>query len=1074
MGGLPSYLRWDQLDSSSLVLVCVAVVGAAAALLIQLGAMGWIVRLLGVGVRAGVRAGFEVWKRLFAWADWPRFFVVILGLLAVGGVGGLQAPWLAVLSGAALLFTGVVACLAYMFIDLERYEVGRGYKAIHNPLKGQELASNLIRYGHRVGVPLLMAAAVAAVGGFAMLNQGLYHTVGAGWYSLGAEKPPTYVDFLAYPLVHLLRIVDLMDIARSHHFLSETYVRPAAWPASGLLTSFKAFFTLVLLQQLFASVRRGKVLSETIAEFWSPHESIADRARLSLPQHGVVAVRPLLLSLRSIEFLTKEQRNQIPRILADIGPAALPTLTHYLHDPHENVRAVAAGAIGWLHALDAAPELVQLRGDPSDWVRESMVEALGKIGGASWGVVRRRRFLGRALGAPSRLIGWVTGRRVFARSADPAGLIDLTVTTLRAALTDPARAVRGEAARALGLIGAVAGVAAPDLIGLLRDEDEAVRCQAAESLGKVDGPPEAVVAALVGLLPDVSQAVRAAAARTLGTLKEKAAAAVPALMPLLQDREEAVRQAAAEAVGRIGTLNGDATPTLVEGLKNPDNVVRAETAEALGTIGETAAEATPALLKALKDTNDRVRAKAAEALGKIGEGAAEAVPGLVRALTDKDNWVSAMAAEALGEMGESADGAVPALIRSLSHMNPQVRTNAAEALGKMGDAADRAAAALEKTVGDEDEGVRAEAVRALGAIGNSTANTDRVLLTAMEDASPHVRAAAAEAWARRGEAGEEVVAALVRALRDAADAVKVEAAKALPRLAGSSEPAIDGLCTLLDDDSAWVQLHAALALGRFGPSAVKAGPALLRAAQTADLNVREQAMHALVMIQPPEFVPALVTGLKDASGEIRKTASAGLVKAATVPAEVVPGLVEALHDPEVQVRANAAYALARLDALPAEAVPALIECASDPRDGLRMNAALALSKAASASVGATFALLIEDPNPRIRLIAARFLLAQDLGDSRATTVVAAALADPAHRLRKAAIDLVASLGSGGAAWRDALKRQATQEQEPGLRDLLAALIERLKDDAGDKAISPSATADGSSQNLAAKRPPVGV
>ena len=341
-----------------------------------------------------------MWRRLFSWADWPRFLAVVVALLTLGWTAGLLAPWFAVLSGAALLFTGVTACLAYMFIDLERYEVGRGYKAVHNPLKGQQLAVNLIEYGHRVGLPLLTAAAVAAIGGFAMLNQGLFHTVGGDWFQLaeGKAKPPTYLDFLAYPLVHLLRIVDLMDLASSHHFLSVTYVHPVYWPASALLAGFKAFFTLVLLQQLFASVRRGKVLSETIAEFWSPHEPIAERARLSLPQHGVGAVRPLLLSLRSIEFLTKEQRDQIPRVVADIGPAALPILTRHLHDPHENVRAVAAGAIGWLHDLDAAPELVKLRRDASDWVRESMVEALGKIGGASRGTVRRRRFLGRALG----------------------------------------------------------------------------------------------------------------------------------------------------------------------------------------------------------------------------------------------------------------------------------------------------------------------------------------------------------------------------------------------------------------------------------------------------------------------------------------------------------------------------------------------------------------------------------------------------------------------------------------------------------------------------------------------------
>ena len=89
-------------------------------------------------------------------------------------------------------------------------------------------------------------------------------------------------------------------------------------------------------------------------------------------------------------------------------------------------------------------------------------------------------------------------------------------------------------------------------------------------------------------------------------------------------------------------------------------------------------------------------------------------------------------------------------------------------------------------------------------------------------------------------------------------------------------------------------------------------------------------------------------------------------------------------------------------------------------------------------------------------------------------VVAAALADPAYRLRKAAMDLVAALGSGGAAWREVLKRQATQEQEPGLRDLLAGLIERLEDDAGDNAFSPSATADPFSRNLAASPPTAGV
>ena len=53
------------------------------------------------------------------------------------------------------LALGVVACLAFMFIDVERYEVARGYKAMHDPVKGQKLAVELARHGQRVGLPLL-------------------------------------------------------------------------------------------------------------------------------------------------------------------------------------------------------------------------------------------------------------------------------------------------------------------------------------------------------------------------------------------------------------------------------------------------------------------------------------------------------------------------------------------------------------------------------------------------------------------------------------------------------------------------------------------------------------------------------------------------------------------------------------------------------------------------------------------------------------------------------------------------------------------------------------------------------
>ena len=181
--------------------------------------------------------------------------------------------------------------------------------------------------------------------------------------------------------------------------LGAAFVRQAAWPASTLLAGFKPFFTLVLLQQIFASLRQGKLLAETIADFWSPHEPIHERARNALPSYGALAIGPLLVSLRSVPSLTKEQRDQLPLILATIGPSIIPALVRHLHDPHEHVRAIVAAALGQLHALETVPLLAALGQDPSDVVRQSVVEALGILGSPGPGPARKRRGLARGRGS---------------------------------------------------------------------------------------------------------------------------------------------------------------------------------------------------------------------------------------------------------------------------------------------------------------------------------------------------------------------------------------------------------------------------------------------------------------------------------------------------------------------------------------------------------------------------------------------------------------------------------------------------------------------------------------------------
>jgi HEAT repeat protein len=310
----------------------------------------------------------------------------------------------------------------------------------------------------------------------------------------------------------------------------------------------------------------------------------------------------------------------------------------------------------------------------------------------------------------------------------------------------------------------------------------------------------------------------------------------------------------------------------------------------------------------------------------------------------------------------------------------------------------------------------------LGAIGGSTPVSTPVFQAWLQDPDPMVRAAAVESLGQSSEPSEAMLSRLMFLLDDANDRVKVEVTKVLPNLAGATPTVIDGLCRrLLDDDSDWVQVYAALALGKLGPAAAAAGGTLLRAAQTGEVSVREEAMRAIAKIQPPQTAEALVAGLKDVCGEIRMVASAGWMNATAISEQAIPALVEALCDPEVQVRANCAHALARLEVMPAAAIPLLIECTADANDGLRMNAAMALKQAPAAEVAEVMRRLIADPNSRVRLVAASSLLVAESDNPDVGVVLVKALGDPTRRVREAAMELLGSLGARGASFLKDLK-----------------------------------------------------
>ena len=147
------------------------------------------------------------------------------------------------------------------------------------------------------------------------------------------------------------------------------------------------------------------------------------------------------------------------------------------------------------------------------------------------------------------------------------------------ALTDPSREVRSAAARSLGALGAVAGVA------------------------------PLVTALATGSVP---RAVAGGALLAIG------ADAVPPLLDLANSQDDRVGASAIELLGLLGDAH-DARQ-FSHRLRDAAAEVRAKTARALGRLG--AAQASEDLRAALADRIPDVRAAAAIALGEIGDRAA--------------------------------------------------------------------------------------------------------------------------------------------------------------------------------------------------------------------------------------------------------------------------------------------------------------------------------------------------------------------------------------------------------------------------------------------------------------------
>lgn len=196
-------------------------------------------------------------------------------------------------------------------------------------------------------------------------------------------------------------------------------------------------------------------------------------------------------------------------------------------------------------------------------------------------------------------------------------LIDLAPHTetiqpaLRRALRDVDAMVAGDAARALGALGAKASPSVSALVGTLSHEDSYVRVYAAEALASIGPAAATATPALAKALDDPTPGVRWAACEALGSIGPAAQSAVPQLIKALKDEFLYVRIFAAGALGNIGPKAQPASVALKEAANDP--ALRNEAEWALTRIaGATSGEPAAALSAPAPSVAPRLEATVAQ------------------------------------------------------------------------------------------------------------------------------------------------------------------------------------------------------------------------------------------------------------------------------------------------------------------------------------------------------------------------------------------------------------------------------------------------------------------------------
>jgi len=318
------------------------------------------------------------------------------------------------------------------------------------------------------------------------------------------------------------------------------------------------------------------------------------------------------------------------------------------------VRRNAAALLGLLaknkdERESAVLALIPLSKDPNNVVRQTVIHALGRLGG-----INSIDVLITASADSSRGIAKIANDGLNSVcKAHPKEV-------LAALRPQQAAASHRAVLEGLSSIGKKGSKSLAE--GLKKANHPLQRRIGAQGLGRNGNDAHAETDVLLGLLTDMVEDVRIHAARALGSIGNDSKEILGALAAARNDSVLAVRNEANWALKR---LSGDGEPAMV--VEESSLPVPKFDTEALdATTIAKAKKLDPFRLQLLlSDGRPIVRANAATALGTLGSKAKDSVGQLILSLKDGQTSVRCAAANALGSIKSDAQKSVPALSDAL-------------------------------------------------------------------------------------------------------------------------------------------------------------------------------------------------------------------------------------------------------------------------------------------------------------------------------------------------------------------------------------------------------------------------